>query len=203
MGMQSLRRHIGTGLVLLVGLGAAACAHRAIPTAPGRGSLSTEPYVIGASDVLSISVWRNPELSLVAVPVRPDGKISAPLVDDVQAAGLTTSELKKVLTERLAEYITAPDVTVVVVEVNSKRIYVVGEVVRPTTISLTQDLRVLDAIAISGGFNAFADKDDIRILRSAENGIMEYRFNVGAYLSGKAPGSNLFLRAGDTIVVPD
>jgi polysaccharide export outer membrane protein len=137
------------------------------------------------------------------VPVRPDGKISTPLVNDVQAAGLTTDELKNVLTKELAEFVTTPDVTVVVSEINSKRIYVVGEVVRPTTIALTQDLRVLDAIAIAGGFNSFADKDDVRILREADSEMVEYRFDLGAYLAGKAPGSNLVLRPGDTIVVPD
>lgn len=201
--MQSRRHPLWVSLLVLVTLGAAACAHRAIPTAPGPKSISEEPYRIGPSDILAITVWKNPELSVNGVPVRPDGKISAPLVDDVQAAGLTTTELKKVLTERLSEYITAPDVTVVVTQVNSKRVYVVGEVVRPTTVQLTQDLRVLDAIAIAGGFNAFADKNDIRILRSAGNGIVEYRFSLGAYLAGKAPESNLFLRPGDTIVVPD
>jgi polysaccharide export outer membrane protein len=201
--MESRARPLLTGLTLFLGLGVLACANKALVTPPGPDLAASGPYIIGPSDVLSISVWKNPELSVKGVPVRPDGKISTPLVNDVQAAGLTTDELKNVLTRELAEFVTTPDVTVVVTEINSKRIYVVGEVVRPTTIPLTQDLRVLDAIAIAGGFNSFADRDDVHILREAGSELVEYRFDLGAYLAGKAPGSNLTLRPGDTIVVPD
>lgn len=202
MGMQRNALTWMIGLVLVAGIGTG-CAHRAVPTPPGPQALGDEPYVIGPSDVLSVSVWKNPELSVANVPVRPDGKISVPLVPKVQAAGLTTDELKQALTEKLSEYVTAPEVTVVVTEVNSKRVYVVGEVARPTTIPLTQDLRVLDAIAIAGGFNPFADKNDIRILRHSNGDRVEYRFNMDQYLDGDAPEANLVLRPGDTIVVPD
>ena len=110
-----------------------------------------EEYVIGIPDVLRIVVWRNDALS-VLVPVRRDGKISVPLVDDVQAAGLTPHELKEVLTEALAEYVTAPDVTVIVQETNSHTVTVVGGVLRSGQLPLTRDMRVIEAIATMGGF---------------------------------------------------
>jgi polysaccharide export outer membrane protein len=158
-------------------------------------------YVIGAGDKLVIRVWKNPEFSL-DVPVRPDGKISVPLLDDVQAEGLTALELKEVITRDLGEYITNPDVTVVVVAVN-KRIYVLGEVMRSGPIGLDIDLRVTDAIAAAGGFGTFADKKRVKVIRRSGGGEVEYRFNYDAYVAGKAPGTNLLLVPGDTIVVPD
>ena len=111
--------------------------------------------MIGIPDVLKIVVWRNPELS-VEVPVRRDGKISVPLVDDVQAEGLTPEELKEVLTEALAEYVTAPDVTVIVQQTNSHTVTVVGAVARSGQIPLTRQMRVLEAIATMGIFSSFA-----------------------------------------------
>jgi polysaccharide export outer membrane protein len=160
-------------------------------------------YVIDSGDVLRIQVWRNPELS-TDVPVRPDGRISVPLLNDVQAAGLTTHELRETIATSLAEYVTAPDVTVIVAQVNSKRVYVVGEVARPAAIPLNVDMRVLDAIVVSGGFSPYADKDDVKILRRGTDGsLTEYRFDYGAFLKGKHPESNLRLQPGDTIVVSD
>lgn len=161
-----------------------------------------EEYVIGIPDVLRIVVWRNDALS-VLVPVRRDGKISVPLVDDVQAAGLTPHELKEVLTEALAEYVTAPDVTVIVQETNSHTVTVVGGVLRSGQLPLTRDMRVIEAIATMGGFSAWAKKDRIKVIRKVDDKTVEYGFNYGAYTSGKAPDSNLLLMPGDTVVVPD
>lgn len=161
-----------------------------------------EEYVIGIPDVLRIVVWRNDALS-VLVPVRRDGKISVPLVDDVQAAGLTPHELKEVLTEALAEYVTAPDVTVIVQETNSHTVTVVGGVLRSGQLPLTRDMRVIEAIATMGGFSAWAKKDRIKVIRKIDGETVEYGFNYGAYTSGKAPDSNLLLMPGDTVVVPD
>ncbi|MBY0398650.1 polysaccharide export protein [Myxococcota bacterium] len=162
-----------------------------------------EEYVIGIPDVLKIVVWRNPELS-VEVPVRRDGKISVPLVDDVQAEGLTPEELKEVLTEALAEFVTAPDVTVVVQETNSHTVTVVGGVARSGQIALSRQMRIVEAIATMGGFNTFAKKDRIKVVREQPDGsTVEYDFNYGAYSSGKAPNSNMILRPGDTIIVPE
>ena len=158
--------------------------------------------MIGIPDLLQIIVWRNPELT-VEVPVRRDGKISVPLVDDVQAEGLTPEELKEVLTEALAEYVTAPDVTVIVKQINSHTVTVVGGVARSGQLSLVRQMRVLEAIAAMGGFSVWANRDAIRIIRRSGTESIEYVFNYGAYSSGKAPDSNLLLQPGDTVVVPE
>jgi polysaccharide export outer membrane protein len=194
----SLRHFLG----ICVAAFALACSHIS-PPPPESGPMDRADYVIGAADVLRIQVWKNAELS-VDVPVRPDGKISVPLANDVQAAGLTATELKDVITQALAEYVAAPDVTVMVREINSKSIHVVGEVGRPTVIQLVVDMRALEAVAAAGGFTPYADKSDIRILRPNPDGsVVEYRFNYNAFLKGKHPESNLRLQPGDTIVVPD
>ena len=161
-----------------------------------------EPYVIGISDVLRISVWKNPELS-VEVPVRKDGKISAPLLDDVQAEGLTPQELKEVLSEALSEYITAPEITVIVMQPNSQTVTVVGALLRSGSVPLSKEMRVLEAIAAMGGFSTWAKRNDVRVLRPTPDGIVSYRFNYGAYIAGKAPDSNILLEPGDMVVVPD
>ena len=191
-------------LVALVGVVfAVGCAGAGAPPPPEDVPGEREEYVIGIPDVLKIVVWRNPELS-VEVPVRSDGKISVPLVDDVQAEGLTPEELKEVLTEALAEFVTAPDVTVVVQETNSHTVTVVGGVVRSGQIALTRQMRVVEAIATMGGFGPFARKDRIKIIRDQPGGkAIEYVFNYGAYIAGKAPESNMLLRPGDTIIVPE
>ena len=173
---------------------------QAPPPEPEAGT--REEYVIGIPDTLRIVVWRNDELSVV-VPVRRDGKISVPLVDDVQAEGLTPHELKEVLTEALGEYVTAPDVTVIVRETNSHTVTVVGGVARSGQIPLTREMRVIEAIATMGGFSAWAQKDRIKVIRKVNGKTVEYGFNYGAYTAGKAPDSNLLLMPGDTVVVPD
>lgn len=187
----------------LVAALALACSHGATPP-PETGPMDRADYVIGPADLLRIQVWRQPELS-AEVPVRPDGKISVPLVNDVQAAGLTAGELRDVITKSLTDYVTAPDVTVIVREVRSKNVQVVGEVTKAgAVVPLTSDLRALDAIAIAGGFSPYADKGDIRILRPNPDGsIVEYRFDYNAFLRGKNPQGNMRLQPGDTIVVPD
>jgi polysaccharide biosynthesis/export protein len=162
------------------------------------------PYTIGVTDVLKITVWKNPELSVEAVPVRADGMISVPLINDVQAEGLTPEELKDVITRELSEYITEPSVTVVVIQMNSRFVSVIGEVAQATRVQLTRDLRVLEAIAQAGGFGPFADKSNVRIVRRNADGTeSEYRFDYDAYIRGRAPGTNIVLQHGDTIVVPD
>ncbi len=189
-------------LVAMVSL-AMGCAGGGAPFPAEPAPGTREPYVIGIPDLLRIVVWRNPELS-VEVPVRRDGKISVPLVDDVQAEGLSPHELKEVLTEALAEYVTAPDVTVIVQQTNSHTVTVIGGVARSGQIALTRQMRVLEAIATMGGFNAWAKKDRIKIIRKLDgNETVEYVFSFGAFASGKAPDSNLLLRPGDTVVVPE
>jgi len=162
------------------------------------------PYTIGVTDVLRINVWKNPELTIDAVPVRSDGMISVPLINDVQAEGLTPEELKDVIARELSEYVVEPNVTVIVIQMNSRFVSVIGEVAQDTRVPLTRDLRVLEAIAQAGGFGPFANKSDVRILRRNADGTeSEYRFDYGAYIRGRAPGTNIVLQHGDTIIVPD
>lgn len=161
-------------------------------------------YVIGEGDVLKVSVWRNPELSLDSVVVRPDGKISVPLVDDVQATGLTPLELKEVLTERLSEYVTALQVTVIVVQIRSKIVYVLGEVARQGPLAYRADMRVVDALSTAGGFRPFAGKSRIKIIRNMNGGDpVEFNFDYDGFVAGKNLEQNILLLPGDKIVVPE
>lgn len=161
-----------------------------------------EEYRIGAGDKLRISVWGQDTLDSI-IPVRPDGMISVPLVDDVQATGLTVFELKSLLTQMLEEYIASPDVTVVVMEVGSKMIYVTGEVNRPGAFPLDREYRVLDALTLSGGFTPYANKRQIKIIRYQNEVPQEFRFNYSKFVGGKAPQSNIVLRPGDTVIVSE
>ena len=193
-------RLIALALLLTV----AGCASRSLsPPPPDPNPMDRDPYRIGVTDVLRISVWRNQELS-VDVPVRPDGKISVPLLDDVHAEGLEPTELKEVLTREFAEFVVAPNVTVIVLAMNSRFISILGQVSSQSRVPLTRNLRVLEAIAAVGGFQTFANKGDVRIVRRQEDGSeMEYRFDYDAYIKGRAPGTNIVLYNGDTIIVPD
>ncbi len=180
-----------------------ACAQKGSTPPPEPAPGERTPYVIGVTDVIQVNVWKNPELS-VSVPVRSDGMLSVPLLDDVQAEGLTPTELKEVITEALAEYISAPDVTVIVAQMNSNIVSMIGAgLPRSGVIPLQRETRVLEAIAQMGGFTVWAEKNRVRVLRKTPSGLVEYRFNYGAYLAGKAPESNIVLMPGDTVVVEE
>lgn len=186
---------------LLVAL-VTACQAPAPPSPEFEARPKEGAYVIGVADRLRVSVWQNDRLSLENIPVRPDGKITVPLIDDVQAAGLTTDELKAVIAGELAEFIEDPTVTVAVLAANSQRAFVLGEVRSSGPISLTLETRVLDAITQAGGFSQFANKSNVRVLRYVEGRELEYRFDYDAYVKGNAPGTNVVLRPGDTVLVP-
>jgi polysaccharide export outer membrane protein len=179
---------------------------RDVPSAIELDSLALEAkqnYVIGESDFLRLTVWNNPRLSLESVIVRPDGKISLPLLDDIHASGLTAHELKAVITERLSEFVSDPEVTVVVLQVNSKSVYVLGEVARQGPVSLRQNMRVVDVLSHAGGFSAFADKDNILIIRGTDEGApKEFRFNYDTFVDGTDLAQDVLLLPGDKIVVP-
>lgn len=165
--------------------------------------MARQTYVIGVTDLLRITVWKNPEIS-EDVPVRPDGKISVALLGDVQAEGLTPEELAEVVGRELEEYVAAPDVTVVVLEMKSRYVSVMGEVARTARVPLQQELRVLEAITLVGGFTTFADKSNVRIVRRQPDGSeVEYRFDYDEYIHGRAPGTNIVLKHGDMVIVPD
>ena len=193
---------LGLWMALGVGASCLACASRVVPPPPEPDPMALEDYVIGPADQIKVDVWKNADLG-GTVPVRPDGKISVPLLDDVQAAGLTPLELKEVLTQALREYVEDPDVTVTVSKVESPTVFLLGGVARQGSMPLTTNLRVLDALSAAGGFTQFADRGSVRVLRRTANGLVEHRFDYDAYLDGDAPESNFLLRPGDTIVVPD
>ena len=164
-------------------------------------TVSPEPsYVIGADDVLLISVWKEPDLS-ATVPVRSDGMISVPLLDDVQATGLTPMQLAALLNQKLKNYVVAPRVTVVVTQTNSHRIYVLGEVLHSGPISLLHKMTVLQALA-TAGFNEFANTKGIYILRTSNGQEQKIPFNYKRVIKGAAASENILLQPGDVIVVP-
>ena len=167
-----------------------------------RSSPTDDPnYVIGAQDVLDISVWKEPDLTRT-VPVRPDGKISLPLLNDVQAGGLTPTQLATQITERLKKYVTDPQVTVIVTAINSQRIYVLGEVSRAGAYVLLPGMTVLQALSSAGGFTQFAKVKNIYVLREENGKQVKYSFNYKAFINGKNPKQNIAVKTGDTIVVP-
>jgi polysaccharide export outer membrane protein len=163
-------------------------------------SASNSTYVIGPEDTLHISVWKEPDLT-VTLPVRPDGKISLPLLNDVQAAGLTPMQLADSVTEKLKKYISDPRVTVVVTAMNSQRVYVLGEVVHTGAMNLSPDMTVLQALA-SAGFTQFANTKGIYVLRMENGKQQKLPFNYKQVIKGDSPAQNILLKPGDTIVVP-
>lgn len=153
-------------------------------------------YVIGPEDVIGVNVWREPNMS-GAVPVRPDGKITLPLIGDVQAGGLTPEQLTKALTEKIATLLNSPEITVSVIEVRSKKYFVTGEVQRPSDYPLVVPTTVLQAIVQAGGFREFANKKDITILRDGKI----LRFNYNDVSKGKHMEQNILLQNGDYVIV--
>jgi polysaccharide export outer membrane protein len=158
-------------------------------------------YVIGPTDVLEISVWKEPEVSRT-VSVRPDGRVSLPLLSDVQAAGLTPAQLAAHITESLKRFITGPQVTVIVATINSQRIYIIGEVTRAGAYPLLPGMTVLQALSSAGGFTQFANIKNICLLRQENEQQLKYAFNYKEAMNGKKPEQNVVLKAGDTIIVP-
>ena len=161
-----------------------------------------DDYRIGPSDVLAINVWKDTELSRT-VTVRPDGKISLPLVGELEVNGLTASSVQRLIGQRLAEYISSPQVAVIVQEVKSQTYVVVGKVTKPGSFGLGKPTTVLEAIAIAGGMLDFAKANKIRIIRRREGGQSEtLYFDYNKVIKGKNAEQNVELQNGDTIVVP-
>jgi polysaccharide export outer membrane protein len=177
-------------------------ATRPANTAPVVPSAPTPPdYVIGPEDVLSIIVWREKDLS-VEVAVRPDGKISVPLLNEVQAAGLTPEQLRLQLTEAAGKLIEEPNVTVVVKEVNSRKVFVIGQVGKPGPYPLAGPTTVLQLLSTAGGIAEYADAKNIRIMRTVNGKPVSFKFNFKDVAEGKKLEQNIELRPGDTIIVP-
>ncbi len=169
--------------------------------AAAKLAIDNPNYIIGGQDVLDISVWKEPDVSRL-VPVRPDGKISLPLLGDVQAAGLTPTQLGAKITAGLTKYMTNPQVTVTVTQINSQRVYILGEVSRAGAYPLLPQMTFLQALSNAGGFSQFANSKKIYLLRQENGKQVKIFFNYKDVISGKSPDQNIELKAGDTIVVP-
>jgi polysaccharide export outer membrane protein len=177
-------------------------ADGATRTARSASSENGTPYRIGVDDVLTISVWHEPDLSRT-VPVRPDGQISLPLVGDISAAGKTAVELQGELRAALAKFVKDPEVNVIVSDIRSQRINIIGQVSKPGTYPLTQAMGVLDAVAQAGGLKDFAKKNNIYVLRVMPDGRrLRIKYSYQAVLKGGKNAQELMLQAHDTVVVP-
>ena len=190
--------------VVWIALGAAIAS--AGPSEPTKvtspETLPEAEYKIGSDDVLTINVWKEPELSR-DVPVRPDGKISLPLIGDMVASGRTPAELQTSIRDQLSRFVSHPEVTVIVKEVKSHRFNIVGEVERPGSYALSTPMTVLDGIAIAGGFRDFAKTGKIYVLRINGDGAhIRLPFNYKKVIKGENFQQNVKLEPRDTIVVP-
>jgi polysaccharide biosynthesis/export protein len=163
-------------------------------------SVAGPSYLIGADDVLLVSVWKEPDLTMT-VPVRPDGNISLPLLNDVPAAGLSPRQLAASITEKLKKYVADPRVTVIVTQINSQKVYVTGEVLHTGALQLLPHMTVLQALA-DAGFTQFANTKGIYVLREDSGQQQKIRVNYKRLVKGQAIDQNILLKPGDTIVVP-
>lgn len=168
---------------------------------PGEGLKPPSDYVIGADDVLGVVVWREQDLS-TDVRVRPDGLVSLPLVNDVQAGGLTPEEFRLALTKAFTKFVESPSVTVIVRQINSRQVFVLGEVVKPGTYPLTAPTTVLQMLAQAGGPTTYAKKDKIAVVRTVEGRTTRHLFNFNEVAAGRKVEQNIVLRPGDTVIVP-
>ena len=164
-------------------------------------SVNPDEYIVGEADVLHVNVWKEPELSEQVV-VRPDGKISLPLVSELKVAGMTPSQIQQLLTERLKAFIVAPQVTVTVSDIRSKMVYVTGEVSRAGEYPMLAPMTVLQLIAKAGGFSAYANRKNCFVLRYVDGKPVRYPFDYNDVIKGKNPAQDIELRPGDTVVVP-
>ena len=178
--------------------GVAAAAPVAVP-APILAAIPD--YLIGAEDVLSIVFWRDKEMS-TEVAVRPDGKITLPLLNEVRAAGLTPGQLKDLLVDESKKYVEDPNVTVVVKQINSRKVFITGEVGKPGPYPLMAPTTVMQMLVVAGGLRDYAHSEKISIMRTENGKPMSYRFNYKEFVKNKNLKQNIDLKPGDTIIVP-
>lgn len=200
--VHNLLSAVAGALVLLAAN--AVLAQQPAPPRPGAAqppqrTVPADEYRIGPEDVLAISVWNNDAISRV-VPVRPDGKISLPLLDDIQAAGLTPMQLRDSIARRLSEYVPSPSVSVIVNDVRSFKVSVIGEVARPARYDLKSRASVLDVLALAGGFNQFANRSRLVVLRTDGDKQVRIPFNYNRVVAGE--DENVYLKPNDIILVP-
>jgi len=176
----------------------------AVATAPeaSRQTISTPAgYTIGEQDVLNVTVWKEPELSGRAV-VRPDGNISLPLVNEIKVVGMTPDQLRTLLTEDYKPFITVPQVSVSVQEINSRKVYVIGQVSHAGAFDINSTRTVLEQISLAGGLKDFANRKKIYVLRTQKGKQVRLPFNYDQVIQGKNEKQNIVLQPGDTLVVP-
>jgi polysaccharide export outer membrane protein len=206
---MSVRSHYWIVVVLLVSIFPTRAHGQAAQGQPPAAGTDAAPkavtqdpnYIIGPQDVLDISVWKESELTRT-VPVRPDGKISIPLLNDVRAAGLTPNQLAAQITTSLKRFVTDPQVTVIVTQINSQRVYILGEVLRTGAYPLLPGMTMLQALSSAGGFTQFANRKKIYMFRIENGKQVKYPFDYKAVIDGKRTDQDVVLKAGDTIVVP-
>ena len=171
-------------------------------TQPGvQSNSSVSTYLIGPGDLLNIYVWREAELTQ-DVTVMPDGSITFPLIGEIKAQGQTVADLKRAITEKLKNYVSAPEVTVIIRESRSRRVYTIGKLNQPGPYPLAPDMTVLQALSTAGGFTEWAETKYIMIVRRTGGNDVMYRFNYDEFISGKNLSQNILLEPNDTIVVP-
>jgi polysaccharide export outer membrane protein len=210
-GASFVTRLAGVGVLCLVVAGGASPqsaqaaeqkADGGANTAPAAGSIALpSDYVIGADDVLSVLFWRDKDMS-TDVTVRPDGKITLPLVNEIQASGLTPDQLRDRISAGAAKYIADPNVTVVVKQINSRKVFITGMVARPGAYQLNKPTTVLQLISMAGGLLEFAKGKEIVIARNANGEQHALKFNYKDVLQGKNLAQNVSLKPGDTVLVP-
>jgi polysaccharide export outer membrane protein len=189
---------------------AGAAAQQSSPPAPDAAAKTVDTggvtlpadYVIGPDDVLGVLFWREKDMSVDQVVVRPDGMITLPLLNDLTAAGLTPDEFRTVVMKAAAAYIEDPNVTIVVKQINSRKVYVTGQVQRPGLFPLTTPTTVVQALAMAGGLTEFAKQGEIVVMRTTGGKTQTFRFNYGDVIRGRRLEQNISLRPGDTVVVP-
>jgi polysaccharide biosynthesis/export protein len=169
------------------------------PAPQPPASAVNEEYRVGPGDKLRIEVYKDPQLSQ-SVQVRPDGKITLPLVGDMEATGRTPIELRDAVAKSLKEYITNPTVTVIVVEALASQVFVIGEVAKPGAVQIYGPTTVMQVLAMAGGFKEFANTKDVRVQRQNGNGVQTIRFNYKEALNAET--KPFYVRAGDTVIVP-
>jgi polysaccharide export outer membrane protein len=185
----------------LIVTGLVCCNHLQAADIAIKDPVVDSSYIIGPMDVLEMQVWKEPDFSRQVV-VRPDGKITLPLIGDIRASGMDTLGLKAVLTEKLEGFIDNPEVTVIVVEIRSKNFYIIGKVNGPGTYLLSPNMTVLQALSAAGGLAEWADKDSIRIIRRSGGKEEIIPFDYDKVISGKKMEQNILLKPNDTIIVP-
>ena len=177
-------------------------AAKAAAAAAAPVNTEARPYKIGPGDVLEVNVWKEPEASVLTAVVRPDGMISLPLIKEVKASGQTPTSLQDAIAQRLSKLIKDADVTVVVKEMRSEKVYVLGSVKKEGPIAIQSPLTVLEAIAEAGGLTDYAKRNKIYILRQEDSGQKRVAFDYTMVIKGEHVEQNIMLQRGDTIIVP-